>query len=83
MSGGFGPARRVTIRNESAFDWTGCSVTLNGVYANNMKDVPSGTDEGIMVYKFKDGNGNPLTSNAQINQVSVACAQGSVTVTPK
>ena len=82
MSGGFGPARRLTVRNTSGFDWTGCKVTLNGTYFYSMKDVPASTDEGIMVYKFKDAKSTPLTTNAEITQVNVNCSQGSTTVTP-
>lgn len=82
VSGGFGPARRVTIRNTSSFGWTACRVTLNGTYTYSMKDMTPGMDEGIMAFKFKDGRGNALTSNAEIDKVNVACAQGAVTVSP-
>lgn len=83
MSGGFGPARRLNIWNESTFGWTGCKVTLDGTYSFSMKDVAAGMDEGIMVYKFKDGRGNPFTSNAEVESVAVACREGSTSVKPR
>lgn len=83
MSGGFGPARRLSVFNDGAAPISGCRVTVNGLYGYDMKTVAAGADEGIMMVRFKDSAGNAFTSNAQVNTVKVACAQGTATSTPK
>jgi hypothetical protein len=83
MSGGFGPARRITINNESSFSWSGCRVTVNSDYFYSLGELAAGSGEGIMMVRFKDANGNVLTSNAQILKAEVRCKEGSVSFTPR
>jgi hypothetical protein len=83
MSGGLGPARRVTVFNDSGTGWTGCTVYANDLYSYAMKNVAAGDHEGIMMIRFKDSAGNPFTSNAQINRVKIRCDQGSTSVQPQ
>lgn len=80
VTGGFGPARRVHVINKNSYTWTGCTVTVNGDYTWPLKDMPPGLDEGIMLGRFKDGNGNPLTGNVNISSLKVRCNQGSDSV---
>lgn len=80
ITGGIGPARRVHVINKNSYTWTGCSVTVNNDYTWALKDMPPGYDEGIMLGRFKDGAGNPLTANVNISSMKVRCNQGSDTV---
>lgn len=83
LSGGFGPARRLTIRNDGTAAWTGCTVTVNDLYSYPMKNLSPGADEGIMMVRFKDAQGNTFVTNNQIKEVKVKCDQGTgVTVPP-
>lgn len=83
MSGGFGPARRITFNNENSYGWTGCSLVLNDAYSYNLGTLPARGGEGIMLVRFKDKGGNILTSNAQINKATARCDQGSTSTTPR
>jgi hypothetical protein len=82
-SGGLGPARRITIANESSFGWTGCTVVLNDTFTYAMRDLAPGTSEGIMAFKFKKEDGGPLMSNQSIEKAAIRCREGSATVVPK
>lgn len=83
LSAGVGPARRLTVRNEGSVEWTGCTVTVNDLYSYAMKDLAPGTDEGIMLVRFKDPQGNTFVATNQIKDVRVKCAQGSGSAEPK
>jgi hypothetical protein len=83
MSGGFGPARRITYNNENSYGWTGCTLVLNDAYSYNLGTLPARGGEGVMLVRFKDKGGNILTSNAQINKATARCDQGSTTTTPR
>ena len=80
MSGGFGPARRLTVFNNGNGLWTGCVVTANDLYTYRVGSVEAGGHNGILMLKFKDAGGNLFTSNAQVNRVKLACDQGTTPV---
>lgn len=80
MSGGFGPARRLTVFNNSGAPWTGCTVTANDLYTYYVGSVAAGGHNGILMLKFKDAGGNLFTSNAVVNRVSLRCDQGTTPV---
>jgi hypothetical protein len=83
VSAGIGPARRIGIVNNNSFDWSGCTVTLNGNWSYSMPGLEAGEHEGIMGQRFKDAQGGFMTQNHQIHTVAVRCAQGSGSFTPK
>jgi hypothetical protein len=83
MSGGFGPARRITYNNENSYGWSGCTLVLNDTYTYNLGTLPARGGEGVMLVRFKDKGGNILTSNAQINKATARCDQGSTSTTPR
>lgn len=80
MSGGFGPARRLTVFNSSSMLWTGCTVTANDLYTYYAGSIDAGGHNGILMLKFKDAGGNLFTSNAVVNRVSLRCDQGTTAV---
>lgn len=80
ISGGIGPARRLTVFNNSSFGWTGCVVTANDLYSYRVAAIEAGGHNGIMMIKFKDQAGNLFTSTAQVTRVKVKCDQGSTPV---
>lgn len=80
ISGGIGPARRLTVFNNSSFGWTGCVVTANDLYSYKVATIEAGGHNGIMMIKFKDQAGNLFTSTAQVTRVKVKCDQGSTPV---
>ncbi|MCB9760915.1 MAG: hypothetical protein H6739_13840 [Alphaproteobacteria bacterium] len=77
VTGGFGPARRIGVTNTNSFNWTKCTVTLNGTWSYYMPNLAPNTYEGIMGQKFKDAQGDFMTKNHQITKVTVSCAEGS------
>jgi hypothetical protein len=83
VSAGIGPARRIGIVNNNSFDWSKCSVTLNGEWSYHMPSLSAGEHEGIMGQRFKDPSGDIMTKNHQIHSVAVKCAEGSGTFTPQ
>ncbi len=83
VSAGIGPARRIGIVNNNGFDWSKCTVTLNGEWSYYMPSLAAGQHEGIMGQRFKDPQGDFMTKNHQIHSVAVKCAQGSGTFTPQ
>ncbi len=82
VSAGIGPARRIGIVNNNGFDWSNCSVTLNGEWSYRMPKLAAGDHEGIMGQRFKGASGDIMTKNHQIHAVAVRCDQGSGTFTP-
>jgi len=80
MSGGFGPARRLAVFNNSATPWTGCTVNANDLYTYYAGSIEAGGQKGILMLKFKDAGGNLFTSNAVVNRVSLRCDQGTTPV---
>lgn len=80
ISGGIGPARRLTVFNNSSFGWTGCVVTANDLYSYRVSAIEAGGHNGIMMIKFKDQAGNLFTSTAQVTRVKVKCDQGTTPV---
>lgn len=82
ISGGIGPARRLTVFNNGSSQWTSCKVTANELYTFNVGTLEPGAHNGIMMIKFKDKAGNLFTSTAQVTKAKIACDQGSASVTP-
>ncbi len=82
ISGGIGPARRLTVYNNSAVAWSGCTVTANDLYSFTVGPIAAQQHNGIMMIKFKDKAANIFTSTAQVMKVGVRCDQGSATVVP-
>ncbi len=80
MSGGLGPARRLTVFNNSDFAWTGCVVTANDIYTYKVATIDAGEHNGIMMIKFKDHSGTLFTSTAPVTRVKLTCDQGTTPV---
>ena len=83
VSGGFGPARRIGVFNDSGYDWTNCKVTLNGEWTySSIARLESGGHEGIMGQRFQNSSGDIMVKNHQIRSVRVSCSQGTGTFNP-
>ena len=76
---GFGPARQVKIRNNSSFTWTGCTVTLNGKWKNQLDRIAAGDADSEPLHQFRAG-GEIMTSNKAIKSAQISCKQGSTTL---
>lgn len=82
VTGGIGPARAVRVQNTGNFDWTGCRVTLNGTWSYSIATIAAGTSDATPLAKFKNSDGDMMTSNSQITKVRASCKQGTATVSP-
>lgn len=83
VSGGFGPARRIGVFNDSGYSWTSCKVVLNGEWSYvGPTRLESGGHEGIMGQRFTNASGDIMVKNHQIRSVRVSCAEGTGTFTP-
>lgn len=78
VSGGFGPARRLMVHNDSDLSWTDCVVEIQGkVYAYDMDGgIPAHEDDGIMLGRFRTVEGATFTSGEQIRDVDLTCNEG-------
>ena len=82
ISGGIGPARRLTIFNYGTTQWSNCVVTANDLYMYTVGTITAGGHEGIMMIKFKDKAGNVFTSTAQVTRAKIHCDQGTASAVP-
>lgn len=60
MSGGFGPARRLAVFNNSAAPWTGCTVTANDLYTYYAGSIEAGGQKGILMLKVQGRRREPV-----------------------
>lgn len=84
VSGGFGPARRLMVHNDSDRSWTACVVEIQGkTYGYDMEGgIAAHEDDGIMLGRFKTLEGLMFASGEQIRDVDVTCNEGHATAIP-
>lgn len=83
VSGGFGPARRIGIFNDTNTAWTGCTVVLNDEWSYvGPARLEPGAHEGIMGQRFVNATGDFMVKNHTIHRVRVTCNEGSGTFVP-
>ena len=71
---GFGPAKRVTLANDSKINWTKCDVRLPDNRRYQLAMLKAGDSEGISLPNFhQDGT----QYDKPLDSVSVTCAEGS------
>ena len=72
--GGIGPAKRISIYNDSTVGWTNCEIRLPNNKRYKFAAMKAGENDGIMIVKFaQDG----IELDRPLDSVSVRCDQGS------
>jgi hypothetical protein len=71
--GGIGPAKRITLYNDSSFEWTQCDLRLPNNKHYTLGNLRSGDQDGILVSRFtQDG----VQFDKPLDGLTVKCNEG-------
>lgn len=71
--GGIGPAKRITVYNDSSFEWTQCDLRLPNNKHYSLSNLRSGDQDGILVSRFtQDG----VQFDKPLDGLTVKCNEG-------
>jgi hypothetical protein len=71
--GGIGPAKRITLYNDSSAPWTNCELRLPNNRHYRMASLRAGDQEGVMITRFSQ-DGTEL--DRPLDSIAVRCDQG-------
>jgi hypothetical protein len=73
---GFGPARQITVNNDSDADWTDCELRLPTNKRYMLKFLKARDHESVVLPKF---NQDGVEYDKPLDQITVKCEQGTGT----